>query len=293
MERITSRQNPLITRLRRLGAEKKTRRAQGYSSAKGPSWWGRPCGWGPPPELLAVAEGTAPPAELPAGVRVVEVPEALLRAVSTVETPQGMLAVCRTPDTAPPETLPEGRLLVLDGVQDPGNVGTVWRTADAFGAAGLFLLPGCAEPFAPKTVRATMGACFRLPVWEGTLEDLTGLLARSAVSLYAAALRDDTGGSSGSVPGQRRRGHRQRGAGVSQPVLDACRATLKIPMRDRCESLNAAVAASVVLWGGAGARPPEPTAPLRWDRALARHRTRQQPEGQSRGCVSRIAWLTT
>ena len=125
-------------------------------------------------------------------MRVVEVPEALLRAVSTVETPQGMLAVCRTPDTAPPETLPEGRLLVLDGVQDPGNVGTVWRTADAFGAAGLFLLPGCAEPFAPKTVRATMGACFRLPVWEGTLEDLTGLLARSAVSLYAAALRDDT-----------------------------------------------------------------------------------------------------
>ena len=181
-------------------------------------------------------------------MRVVEVPEALLRAVSTVETPQGMLAVCRTPDTAPPETLPEGRLLVLDGGQDPGNVGTVWRTADAFGAAGLFLLPGCAEPFAPKTVRATMGACFRLPVWEGTLEDLTGLLARSAVSLYAAALRDDTEdirsvplGSAAVVIGSE---------GVSQPVLDACRATLKIPMRDRCESLNAAVAASVVLWEG-------------------------------------------
>ena len=122
--------------------------------------------------------------------------------------------------------------------------------ADAFGAAGLFLLPGCAEPFAPKTVRATMGACFRLPVWEGTLEDLTGLLARSAVSLYAAALRDDTEdirsvplGSAAVVIGS-------EGRGVSQPVLDACRATLKIPMRDRCESLNAAVAASVVLWEG-------------------------------------------
>ena len=174
MERITSRQNPLITRLRRLGAEKKARRAEGVFLCEGVKLVGEALRWGPPPELLVVAEGTAPPAELPAGVRVVEVPEALLRAVSTVETPQGMLAVCRTPDTAPPETLPEGRLLVLDGVQDPGNVGTVWRTADAFGAAGLFLLPGCAEPFAPKTVRATMGACFRLPVWEGTLEDLTG-----------------------------------------------------------------------------------------------------------------------
>ena len=228
MERITSRQNPLITRLRRLGAEKKTRRAQGVFLCEGTKLVGEALRWGPPPELLAVAEGTAPPAELPAGVRVVEVPEALLRAVSTVETPQGMLA----------------------GVQDPGNVGTVWRTADAFGAAGLFLLPGCAEPFAPKTVRATMGACFRLPVWEGTLEDLTGLLARSAVSLYAAALRDDTEdirsvplGSAAVVIGS-------EGRGVSQPVLDACRATLKIPMRDRCESLNAAVAASVVLWEG-------------------------------------------
>ena len=224
MERITSRQNPLITRLRRLGAEKKTRRAQGVFLGEGTKLVGEALRWGPP--------------------------QALLRAVSTVETPQGMLAVCRTPDTAPPETLPEGRLLVLDGVQDPGNVGTVWRTADAFGAAGLFLLPGCAEPFAPKTVRATMGACFRLPVWEGTLEDLTGLLARSAVSLYAAALRDDTEdirsvplGSAAVVIGS-------EGRGVSQPVLDACRATLKIPMRDRCESLNAAVAASVVLWEG-------------------------------------------
>ena len=79
---------------------------------------------------------------------------------------------------------------------------------------------------------------------------LTGLLARSAVSLYAAALRDDTEdirsvplGSAAVVIGS-------EGRGVSQPVLDACRATLKIPMRDRCESLNAAVAASVVLWEG-------------------------------------------
>ena len=115
MERITSRQNPLITRLRRLGAEKKARRAEGVFLCEGSKLVGEALRWGPPPELLVVAEGTAPPAELPAGVRVVEVPEALLRAVSTVETPQGMLAVCRTPDTAPPEALPEGRLLVLDG----------------------------------------------------------------------------------------------------------------------------------------------------------------------------------
>ena len=250
MERITSRQNPLITRLRRLGAEKKTRRAQGVFLCEGTKLVGEALRWGPPPELLAVAEGTAPPAELPAGVRVVEVPEALLRAVSTVETPQGMLAVCRTPDTAPPETLPEGRLLVLDGVQDPGNVGTVWRTADAFGAAGLFLLPGCAEPFAPKTVRATMGACFRLPVWEGTLEDLTGLLARSAVSCAPPPALRTTRRTSRSVPWAAPPwSSAARGGGVPAGA-GRLPGDFEIPMRDRCESLNAAVAASVVLWEG-------------------------------------------
>ena len=210
MERITSRQNPLITRLRRLGAEKKARRAQGYSSVKGSSWWGGPA-LGPPPELLVVAEGTAPGGAARRGAGGGGAGGAAAGGVHRGD-PQGMLAVCRTPDTAPPEALPEGRLLVLDGVQDPGNVGTVWRTADAFGAAGLFLLPGCAEPFAPKTVRATMGACFRLPVWEGTLEELTGLLARSAAPCMPPPC-GTTRRTSAPSRWRRRRGHRQRGRG--------------------------------------------------------------------------------
>ena len=260
MERITSRQNPLITRLRRLGAEKKTRRAQGVFLCEGTKLVGEALRdgvklleealrWEAPLTTVVVTEGVQVP-ELPQGVRAIQVPQDVMETISPMNTPQGALFLARLPETTLPERLEGRRYLVLDGVQDPGNVGTVWRTADAFGAAGLFLLPGCAEPFAPKTVRATMGACFRLPVWEGTLEDLTGLLARSAVSLYAAALRDDTEdirsvplGSAAVVIGS-------EGRGVSQPVLDACRATLKIPMRDRCESLNAAVAASVVLWEG-------------------------------------------
>ena len=146
-----------------------------------------------------------------------------------------MIAICRTPELAPPEELASGRYLVLDGVQDPGNVGTVWRTADAFGAEGLVLLPGCAEPFAPKTVRATMGACFRLPVWEMELRTLVRLLDRAGLPLYATAAAVVIG---------------SEGRGVSAPVLSACKSTLKIPMRARCESLNAAVAASIVMWEG-------------------------------------------
>lgn len=248
MERITSRQNPLITRLRRLGAEKKTRRAQGVFLCEGTKLVGEALRWGPPPELLAVAEGTAPPAELPAGVRVVEVPEALLRAVSTVETPQGMLAVCRTPDTAPPETLPEGRLLVLDGVQDPGNVGTILRTLDAFDADGLLLTGGCADPYGWKAVRSSMGAVFRRPIYSGTPEELAALLHRSGLPLYGAALREDTVDARQADYTRCVLAIGSEGRGLSREVLDLCDQTIRIPMSDRCESLNAAIAAAVLLW---------------------------------------------
>ena len=248
MERITSRQNPLITRLRRLGAEKKTRRAQGVFHCEGTKLVGEALRWGPPPELLAVAEGTAPPAELPAGVRVVEVPEALLRAVSTVETPQGMLAVCRTPDTAPPETLPEGRLLVLDGVQDPGNVGTILRTLDAFDADGLLLTGGCADPYGWKAVRSSMGAVFRRPIYSGTPEELAALLHRSGLPLYGAALREDTVDARQADYTRCVLAIGSEGRGLSREVLDLCDQTIRIPMSDRCESLNAAIAAAVLLW---------------------------------------------
>ena len=249
-ERITSRRNPLAVRLKRLGTDKKARRAEGRFLCEGVKLVEEALRWGAEVELLAAAEGATLPAGLPPETRRVELPAELLDYVSTVDTPQGVLALCRTPETAPPAELPPGRYLVLDGVQDPGNVGTIWRTADAFGAQGLFLLPGCAEPFSPKTVRSTMGACFRLPVWEAELETLSALLGRAGLPLYATALRHDTEDLR-SVPLDRAAvviG--SEGRGVSPAVLAACEKTLKIPMRDRCESLNAAAAAAVVLWEG-------------------------------------------
>jgi len=250
MERITSRQNPLVARLRKLGNDKKTRRQEGVFLCEGHKLVEEALRWNAVVETLVVAEGIEPPRKLPEGVRLVEMPADVLKSVSTVDTPQGMLAVCRTPDMTPPKTLTPGLYLVLDGVQDPGNVGTVWRTADAFGAEGVFLLPGCAEPFSPKTVRSTMGACFRLPVWETGLEELTVLLKTAELPLYATALREDTADLRAADLSRAAVVIGSEGRGVSQAVLDACALTLKIPMRDRCESLNAAVAASVVLWEG-------------------------------------------
>ena len=246
-ERITSRKNPLMTQIRKLVSSRSFRREQGLYLGDGTKLLEEALRWDAPLTAVVAAEGTLLP-ELPQGVRVVEVPGDVMASISPMESPQGALFLSRMPELAPPGTLEGDRYLILDGLQDPGNVGTVWRTADALGADGLILVNGCADPWNPKTVRATMGACFRLPVYEMGLEALSPLLERSGLPLYATALLADT------VDVRRADLRRcavvigSEGRGVSEGLLSMSQKTLKIPMRERCESLNAASAATVVLW---------------------------------------------
>ena len=249
MERevITSRTNPLIARVRKLNSRRAFRRAESAFAAEGPKLLAEALRWGAELETVIAAPGVPLP-ELPARVRVVEAPDSLLASIADTETPQGIVFICTGKPLAMPERFEGRRWLLLDGVQDPGNVGTIWRTADAFGADGLILCNGCADPWNPKTVRATMGAVFRLPVYEGALEEVADRLARAGVPLYAAALREDTADvrdvpleCAAVIIGS-------EGRGVSEKALSLCQKTVKIPMQARCESLNAAIAASVVLW---------------------------------------------
>ena len=249
MERdiITSRSNPLVTYVRKLNGKRAFRREENAFAAEGPKLLAEALRWEARVEAVMAAPGVSLP-ELPARTRVAELPEKLLAYVADTETPQGIVFVCGGKPLAMPGRLEGRRWLVLDGVQDPGNVGTIWRTADAFGADGLLLCNGCADPWSPKTVRATMGAVFRLPVYEGTLADAAERFAAASVPLYAAALREDTEDIR-DVPLDRAAviiG--SEGRGVSEEALSLCQRTVKIPMRARCESLNAAAAASVVLW---------------------------------------------
>ena len=246
MEQITSRTNPLITRFRKLASDRKLRRKEGLMVCEGPKLLSEALAWGFIPETALITEdfdGT-----IPEETRTVQVPDDLLRSVAPTQAPQKVLFLVPLPSISMPENLPGKRYLVLDGLQDPGNVGTLWRTADAFGADGLILLPGCADPWSPKTVRATMGACFRLPAWEAALEDALSVFSRSGLPLYAAALRNDTMDLRELSAARCAVAIGSEGHGVSQALLDTCDATVKIPMTDRCESLNAAVAGAVVLW---------------------------------------------
>ena len=246
-ELVTSRANPLLARVRKLNSRRAFRREENAFAAEGPKLLGEALRWGAELEAVIAAPGVSLP-ELPRGVRVVEVPDGLLASIADTETPQGVVFVCRGKPLALPSALEGGRYLILDGVQDPGNVGTIWRAADAFGAEGLILCNGCADPWNPKTVRATMGACFRLPVYEVEEEALPGLLERSGLRLYATALREDaidirTAGLErcAIVIGS-------EGRGISPQLLALSEKAIKIPMRERCESLNAAAAAAVILW---------------------------------------------
>lgn len=248
MERITSRKNPLLQKVRQLASGgRSVRRAAGEYLGDGTKLLEEALKWEAPLTTVVVTPGTQLPPLAPQ-VRQIEVPADVMETISPMKAPQGALFLAELPSTAPPQRLEGGRYLVLDGVQDPGNVGTIWRSADALGADGLLLVNGCADPYSPKVIRASMGACFRLPVWETTTEGLEQLLERSRLPLYATALREDTVDIRQADLSRAVVVIGSEGRGVSQALLDRAAQTVKIPMRSRCESLNAAGAAVVVLW---------------------------------------------
>jgi len=247
VEQITSRKNPLISHVRKLLAERTYRRQSGEFVGDGIKLLAEAVRWSAPLTCVVCTADVDLPT-LPDGVRVVEVPRDVMESISPMKAPQGALFLCRMPELAAPETLGGSHWLVLDGLQDPGNVGTIWRTADALGADGLLLTEDCADPWNHKTVRATMGACFRLPVYQVERQALPALLKRSDLPLYATALREDTIDLRDADLTRAAVVIGSEGRGASEELLAASRKTLKIPMRQRCESLNAAAAATVVLW---------------------------------------------
>ena len=250
MEIITSRSNPLCTHLRKLASDRAYRRRSGEVLCDSPQLLEEALRHGGDLRAVVCKEDAALP-PIPAGVRLVTVPADVMKSVSPAQTPQGVLSVCAMSSPALPEALSGKRYVVLDGVQDPGNVGTILRTADAFRADGMFLVNACADLYNPKTVRATMGAVFRCPVWNCGIPDLRRLLTASGLPLYGAALRADTVDARTLDSSRCAIAIGSEGKGLSRELLAVCDQTALIPMSGHCESLNAAMAATVLLWEAA------------------------------------------
>ncbi len=245
MEHITSRHNPLMGHIRKLVGSAAYRWETGEFLCDSPKLLQEALLW--QAEITAVVT-ISPLPRLPEHIRQVQVPEDVMASISPVKTPQGVLFTCRLPQAPLPRSLTGRRYVLLDGVQDPGNVGTILRTLDAFDADGLLLTGGCADPYGWKAVRSSMGAVFRRPIYSGTPEELAALLHRSDLPLYGAALREDTVDARQADYTRCVLAIGSEGRGLSREVLDLCDQTIRIPMSDRCESLNAAIAAAVLLW---------------------------------------------
>lgn len=235
MEILRSRQNELIKRFIALGSDAKTRQAAGEYIGAGT-------------KLLreAVASGaqigcvltTEPVEGLPCRLVTPE----LLAAVSPLQHSDGPVFSVKMRAIPAKEEL--SRVIVLENVQDPGNVGTVLRTADAFGIDLVALCGACADPYNPKTVRASMGAIFRQPVLR---TDAAGAAALG-LPLYGAALAFDAADIRTLPKTKLAVAIGNEGKGLSEELLSYCAGKTIIPMRPQAESLNAGVAAAVAMW---------------------------------------------
>jgi TrmH family RNA methyltransferase len=200
------------------------------------------------PELLTTARGVALFDELTRrGVTVETVDDREFASAADTDAPQGVLVVAETPQPAL-ATLPTvGTLVVLDGLQDPGNVGTILRTAAAFGAAGVVALPGTVDLWNAKVIRSAVGAHFRHPALHATWDELAAYLASQSLPLWAATM-DGAAVSSVARSGRVAIAIGNEGAGVSPVTLAAASQRVTIPIGDGAESLNAAVAAGILLY---------------------------------------------
>ena len=237
METITSRENAKIKYACAVRDSEKQRAADGLFFAEGPKLCLELAKSCTPRVMYATAAALEKTPAL-AGFDPVEIAPHVAEKLSGTKSNQGVFALFETP-VPPADTLDTARrILMLEGVQDPGNVGTLLRSAAAFGFDAVVLGPGCASPLSPKTLRSSMGAAGRLPTLHS--DDLPAALAAlraRGVTTLATALYRGLCVVIGS-----------EGQGLTDRTVEACDMAVRIPMTDRVESLNAAVAGSVLLW---------------------------------------------
>ena len=242
-ERITSRKNPLVQQVRKLLTSRREREKRGLFLGDGTKLLEEAVRYCPGLHTVFLADGVS--AELPEHVRAIRVSQEVMEAISPMETPQGAVFLCTLPERQ--DFQPEKGCLLLDGIQDPGNIGTILRTADAWNVP-VALLEGCADPFGHKVVRASMGAVFRRQVTVTTWEEAREKCRQAGIPIAVTALRDTAQDIRKANVADMAVVIGSEGQGVRQEVLESADHCLIIPMNPHCESLNAAVAATAVMW---------------------------------------------
>ncbi len=241
--RITARKNPLMQQIRKLFSSRKEREATGLFACDGTKLLQEAVRYFPELDTVVLSDGVQ--AQLPEHIRLVRVPEDVMESISPMAAPQGAVFLCRLPARTAFE--PKAPMLLLDGIQDPGNLGTILRTADAL-QVPVALLEGCADPYSHKVVRASMGAVFRSPVVQTTWQEAEAAFRDANIPVAVTALSDRAVDIRRADVEKMALVIGSEGQGVRPEILQQADQELIIPMNPKCESLNAAVAASIAMW---------------------------------------------
>lgn len=245
MERITSVQNNKVKETAAL-KDTKTRKASGLFIAEGKKLVGELISCGIMPVRCFVKEGITPPSEL-SSCEVYEVSENVMKKMSALTTPQDIIAVAKEPE--PKEIENDSFIVALDTIQDPLNMGAILRSAEAFGVKTVVLGQGCCDVYSQKTLRGAMGSVFRLNILPCdlvkylTLKKSEGfcIIGTGLDKSYVTVDRLSESKNKVVVIGN-------EGNGISLQIRDICDFGMFIPMSGQNESLNAAVAASIIMW---------------------------------------------
>lgn len=247
---LTSPKNPKIQRISRLQTQARTRRSERAFVVEGVRLTEEAFQAGWHPELVLYSDKLSGRGQQlitgfqDRGVEVVEVSSQVMRAASVTHTPQGILAVLPIPENAVPDPL--NFVFIPDRVRDPGNLGTMLRTALAGGVQAVVLPPGTVDPYAPKVVRSAMGAHFHLPILTSSWDQIRTMTASLQVYLAAADAALSCYDADFSVPLALIIGGEAAGAGDQARTLPGT--SVHIPMLGPTESLNAAAAGAVLIF---------------------------------------------
>lgn len=245
MEVISSRKNGYIRRIRELASDRAFREKEREFLCDGHKLLGEALSFGA--EITSVLWKGKPGSAVHAPDTVqYAATEDVFDFASPMKNSPGPLFTVKM--KAPDIDTPVNRVIVLETVQDPGNVGTVIRTASAFNMDAVILTGDCADLYHPKTTRATMGAIFRQRVLTMNAEELASFLQKNNMPLYGAALSDSAEDIRRVSDDRAAYAVGSEGNGLSKELLSLCDKQVIIPMNPQSESLNAAVAASVIMW---------------------------------------------
>ena len=181
-------------------------------------------------------------------VRLYSVDEPVIDRISIVKSPQGIVFSCRMPDAVLPASFAHKKIIILDGLSDPGNMGTIIRTADAFAIDAIILTGACTDPFSPKTVRSAMGSLFRVKLYRAEQAEIKKVFEASSVPIFSAMLSNDAKSITELPIDDAAVVIGNEAHGVSEEMQNISAGLIKIPMNGKAESLNAAVSAAIIMW---------------------------------------------